>query len=99
MFEIEFAEGVVGDLTGLRAYDRARLLGRIEAQLRHQPAQETRNRKMLVGLVPPWDHLEPVWALRIGAYRVYYDVDEARSAVIVRAIRHKPSHQTTEDIL
>jgi mRNA-degrading endonuclease RelE of RelBE toxin-antitoxin system len=54
---------------------------------------------MLVGLVPPWDHLEPVWALRIGAYRVYYDVDEARSAVIVRAIRHKPSHQTTEDIL
>jgi len=99
VYEIEFAEGVVGDLAALRAYDRAHVLDSIETQLRHQPTQETRHRKILVGLVPPWDYAEPVWQLSIGAYRVFYDVDEGRSVVVIRAIRHKPPDKTTEEIL
>jgi len=59
----------------------------------------TRNRKRLVGLVRPWEHLEPVWELRDGEYRVFYDVDEAAAVIKVRAIRHKPPHKTTEEIL
>ena len=42
---------------------------------------------------------EPVWELRIGEYRVFYDVDEQLSLVMVRAIRHKPPHKTMEEIL
>jgi mRNA-degrading endonuclease RelE of RelBE toxin-antitoxin system len=37
--------------------------------------------------------------LRIGEHRVFYDVDEAARRMLVRAIRHKPPHKTTEEIL
>lgn len=99
MYTIEFAAGVAEDLAELRAYDRQRILDRIDEQLADQPAQVTRNRKPIVGLTPRWEHEEPVWELRIDEYRVFYDVDEAARRVTVRAIRHKPPHKTTEEIL
>jgi mRNA-degrading endonuclease RelE of RelBE toxin-antitoxin system len=37
--------------------------------------------------------------LRVGKYRVFYDVDEPAQRVIVRAIRAKPPGRTTEEIL
>jgi mRNA-degrading endonuclease RelE of RelBE toxin-antitoxin system len=54
---------------------------------------------MLVGLSPPWEYVPPIWELRVGEHRVFYDVDEEAMVVIVRAIRHKPPHKTTEEIL
>ena len=99
MYAIEYAEGIADDLASLRAYQRVRILDGIEAQLRHEPARQTRNRKILVGLLPPWGHVEPVWELRVGEYRVFCDVDEAAGVVSVRAIRHKPPHETTQEIL
>ena len=99
MYKITYSEGVADDLGRLRANRRAQVLDRIEAQLRREPSRQTRNRKIVVGLVPPWDHVEPIWELRIGEYRVFYDVDEAESTVIIRAIRHKPPHKRTEEIL
>nr|VFJ96811.1 MAG: Plasmid stabilisation system protein [Candidatus Kentron sp. H]VFJ97458.1 MAG: Plasmid stabilisation system protein [Candidatus Kentron sp. H]VFK04354.1 MAG: Plasmid stabilisation system protein [Candidatus Kentron sp. H] len=56
-------------------------------------------RKMIIGLAPPWEHIDPVWELRIGEYRAFYDVDEKISVVTIRAIRHKPPHKTTEEIV
>lgn len=99
MYELEYAEGVAEDLKNLRATDRKRILDKIDAQLRHNPTEETRNKKILVGLKPPWEHEEPVRELRVGKFRVFYDVDEETQQVIVRAIREKPPHQTTEEIL
>ena len=99
MYTIEYAEGVADDLADLRAYERTQILDRIEEQLTYEPTRQTRNKKILVGLVPPWEHVEPVWELRIGQYRVFYDVDEAASVVVIRAIRYKPPHKTTEEIL
>jgi len=99
MYEIEYAEGVVDDLVDLRVYQRKQILEHIEVQLTHQPTQQTRNKKILVGLIPPWEYVEPVWELRVGEYRVFYDVDEDASIVAIRAIRHKPLHKTTEEIL
>ena len=90
MFHLAYTEGVLENLKELRATDRKRILDKIEDQLRHNPTQETRNKKIVVGLKPPWEHEEPVWELRIGAYRVF---------VVVRAVRAKPPHQTTESIL
>lgn len=99
MYNIEYAEGVANDLNELRAYERAKILDIIEAQLTYQPTQQTRNKKILVGLIPPWYHIEPCWELRIDNYRVFYDVDEDISVVMVRAIRYKPPHKMTEEIL
>jgi len=99
VYLIQYAEGVVADLASLRAYERAQILDTVEEQLAHQPTQQTRRKKSLPGLVPPWEHVEPVWELRIGEYRVFYDVDEGRRIATVRAVRHKPPHRTTEEIL
>ncbi len=99
MFSVDYASGVVQDLAQLRAFERARILDHIEEQLTQQPAQETRNRKLLPGLKPPWDQELPVWELRVGEYRVFYDVDDTGRLVTVRAIRRRPPHATTEEIL
>ena len=99
MYQITYVESIADDLKRLQAGQRKQILNRIERQLTRQPTRQTRNRKPLAGLVPPWEYVEPVWELRIGEYRVFYDVDEAAAVVIIRAIRHKPPHKTTEEIL
>ena len=52
-----------------------------------------------MGLAPPWDHVDPVWELRVGGYRVFYDVDDTQATIKVRAMRRKAPHKTTEEIL
>ena len=47
MFTIEFSHSVVDDLADLRAFDRERLLDRIDALLTHEPASETQTRSDL----------------------------------------------------
>ena len=88
MFTIEYAEGVAEDIARLTAYRRKAILDAIEGR-----------RKTLPGLVPPWEHVPPVWELRVDEYRLFYDVDEADETVKIRAVRHKPAHKTTEEIL
>jgi mRNA-degrading endonuclease RelE of RelBE toxin-antitoxin system len=99
VFTISFAESIAADLAAIRAFERRQLLDQIEQQLLHEPARETRNKKILRGLTPPWEHVPPVWELRINQYRVFYDVDEVAGQVVVRAVRLKPPHKTTEEIL
>lgn len=83
----------------MRPFDRKPVLAAIERQLTTEPAVEGRNRKQLVNLVPPFEATPPVWELRVGEFRVFYDVDEARKKVVIRAVRRKPPHKTTEEIL
>lgn len=68
MYEFVYAEGVLDTLQPMRAVDRKRILEKIDEQLTHEPTQTTRNKKMLVGLTPPWETERPVWELRIGKY-------------------------------
>ena len=99
IFTIEYAKSLDDDLASLRAYARKQILDTIEKQLKHEPTRKTRKRKPLVGLIPPWEHVEPVWQLSVGEYRIFYDVDEDELVVKIRAIRLKPPHKTTEEIL
>jgi hypothetical protein len=59
MFIIEFAPSVADDLAELRAFDRTRILDEIDEQLTHEPNRETRNKKIVRGLIFPWEHEEP----------------------------------------
>ena len=63
-----------------------------------KPTVATRNRKRLEVASPSFEHVPPIWELRVGEYRVFYDVDESARTVYVRAVRLKEPHQTTEDI-
>lgn len=98
-YVIDYADGVEDDLASIRAYDRSLILDNIDGQLLHEPNQQTRNKKPLFGLVPPWLGIMPVWELRIGDFRVFYDIDVEGLVVTVQAIRLKPPDRTTEDIL
>lgn len=99
VFEIRLSEGVERDLRTVKPHDRGRILDAMEEQLSHEPNVVTKNRKILVKLIPPFEAVLPVWELRVGDYRVFYDVAEEEEAVYVRAVRHKPPHKTTEEIL
>ncbi len=98
MFEIGYADGMTDDFRKLRRRDRIRILDEIDEQLTHEPTKTTRNKK-LIRVKAPWRHDEPLRELRIGEFRVFYDVDEEAEIVMIRAVRHKPPHKTTEDIL
>jgi mRNA-degrading endonuclease RelE of RelBE toxin-antitoxin system len=99
VFDIRMSEGVERDLRAIKAHDRERIFDSMEEQLTHEPNVVTKNRKILVNLIPPFDAVLPIWELRVGDYRVFYDVAEEEEVVNVRAVRHKPLHKTTEDIL
>lgn len=99
MFELRYAEDSEAELKALRKFDRQTVIEHIEEQLPHEPGKETRNRKRLTGLKPPWSAVGETWELRIGELRVFYDIDKAEKIVTIRAVRKKLPHQTTEDIL
>ena len=99
MYEVQLSWSAERELEQIRPFDRNLILDTIEDQLTYAPMVETRNRKMLATLMPSFEHVPPVWQLRAGDYRVFYDVDEEEKIVIVRAIRLKPAHKTTEGIL
>ncbi len=98
MYTVEFVEAAIAEITRLRAAERAQILDEIEEQLSHEPTAETRRRKLLMGLEPPWESLRPVWQLRIGPWRVFYDVDDDVKSVIVRAVRKKGRKLTEETL-
>jgi mRNA-degrading endonuclease RelE of RelBE toxin-antitoxin system len=99
MYTIRFAAGVVDDLRQISAYYRRQILTAIDTYLTHDATSPSKRRKPLVNLIPPWDAVPPIWELRVGAYRVFYDVSEADLIVAVRAIRRKPRDKRTEEIL
>ena len=98
MFAIRLALGALQDLKRLRPHDRARVVDEIERCLVEQPREPSRNRKELTALVPPWEHVPPVWELRVDDYRVFYDVDAGARLVVVRAVRRK-GRSTTKEIV
>lgn len=98
MYRIEYSADVEQDLRAIPAFHRNRILDAID-ELTREPLRPTRNRKPLEGLVPPFEHVAPVWELRVGEHRVFYDVDQEEGRVTVRAVRRKPPHKPTEEIL
>jgi mRNA-degrading endonuclease RelE of RelBE toxin-antitoxin system len=97
-YEIVVHELAVKEPASLRALDRRRVLTEIRTELTDQPTVATRRRKCLIDLTPSFDHELPLWELRLGPFRVFYDVHDEEQHVHVRAVRRKESAQKTEDI-
>jgi mRNA-degrading endonuclease RelE of RelBE toxin-antitoxin system len=79
-YEIEFGEDAERHLRGLSARDRVAILDAVEEQLVHEPAVATRRRKLLR------ENPLAAWELRVGEYRVFYNVDGEGLIVVVIAI-------------
>jgi mRNA-degrading endonuclease RelE of RelBE toxin-antitoxin system len=97
-FTIVFTERAYEHLADLRPYEQTRIVDEIEGQLSHEPLRTTARRKELRGAAPSFEHVPPVWQLRVDAYRIIYDVDVQASTVTVRAILYK-GNKTTKEIL
>ncbi len=79
-FEIEFTPEALADLKALKKNDQGYIVDAIEAQIRQEPAGRTRNRKRL----RPND--VAAWELRIGRFRVLYNVESESSIVSIEAV-------------
>ena len=82
-FRIDFTEEAKTDLAWFSAYERKGIIEEIKCQLTDQPMLETRNRKQLR------DNPVARWELRIGKYRVFYEVAQETSTVYVGAVGFK----------
>lgn len=80
-YRIEYLPIAEEHLRALTARQQVIILNAVNHQLVHQPAVETRNRKpMRPNLIAPWE-------LRIGNFRVYYDIEyEPEPVVIILAV-------------
>lgn len=71
----------------LKKYEQQQVITGIEAQLQYNPDQEARNRKRL----RPNQVSE--WELRLGKFRVFYDVFEQVLVVRIEAVGYKDGNQ------
>ena len=65
-YEIVVHELAVEELASIRPFDQRRLISEIREQLANRPGVPTRRRKCLVNLVPGFEHVQPVWELRVA---------------------------------
>lgn len=82
-FEINLTEGAQADLRWFVTYAQRIIVDGIEIHLRYQPTAGSRK---IIAMQP-----NPVagWELRLGDYRILYDVDEAARIVTVEVIGEK----------
>jgi mRNA-degrading endonuclease RelE of RelBE toxin-antitoxin system len=83
MFTLAYTESAVDDLRYFRRYDQEIILQAIQTQLTSDPLTPTRNRK------PLGPNNLSQWELRVGDFRIFYDVDEIESSVTVKAVGRK----------
>jgi len=88
-FRIEFSERARDNLKILRKRDQQIVVDAIDVQLAHEPDRRTRNRKRLEeNTIAPWE-------LRVGPFRVFYDIDVENELVIIVAVGEK-THNTLQ---
>jgi len=69
MFTLEFTDSAIGDLRYLEKPEQRYILIALKLQLTKDPQVQTRNRK------PLRPNELATWELRVGAFRVFYDVE------------------------
>jgi mRNA-degrading endonuclease RelE of RelBE toxin-antitoxin system len=89
VYQILFTPRAQANLAKLRKRDQQVILDAIEVQLKHEPGKHSRNRKLLQE-----NPLAP-WELRVGSFRVFYDIEEERVTVVIVAIAARSTIRCT----
>jgi mRNA interferase RelE/StbE len=90
-YEIVITKVADDDLAALPAFDRTTILDAIELHLTHQPRQESRSK--IKKLVQP---AIGEFRLRVGDFRVYYDIIDDDRRVVVLHVYDKGRKATPE---
>jgi mRNA-degrading endonuclease RelE of RelBE toxin-antitoxin system len=99
MYQVEIVPEAVEELLEVPVFHRRVLQKLIESKLPVEPTRASRNCKKLEPLVTQFVYEPPLWALRAGEWRIFFDVDEEERKVTIRAIRKKPRGKRTEEIV
>lgn len=99
MFSIEIVPEAIDELQQVPIFHRRTVEETIEKRLRHEPEKVSKNCKLLEPLVASFEYDPPLWELRVGEWRIFYDVQKEDKRVVVRAVRKKPSEKQTQGIL
>jgi mRNA-degrading endonuclease RelE of RelBE toxin-antitoxin system len=83
MYTFKLSPEAIDDLDSFRKFEQRQIIDGIKKQLLNEPGVETRNRKRL----RPNQLAE--WELRVGDFRVFYDIDETIELVTIEAVGHK----------
>lgn len=87
MYEIEFTPEAIEDLKPFRKFEQQTIISGIDTRLKYEPTVETRNRfQMRSNDVAEWE-------LRIGKYRVFYNVENDVQIVSIEVIGFKRGNQ------
>jgi mRNA-degrading endonuclease RelE of RelBE toxin-antitoxin system len=79
-YTIDVSDDAKVDLSFYTAFERKIIVSSIRTQLQYQPLTETRRRKKLR------DNPVATWELRIGRYRVFYEVVQTTATVSIVAV-------------
>ena len=82
-FGIEFSARARDNFKGLRKRNQQVIVDAIQDHLAHEPGKPTRNRKLLE------DNPLAPWELRVGGFRVFYDIDVDAATVVIVAVGRK----------
>ena len=91
VYKVMYQPEAVAELNELRAFHRVQVLDGIAKSLTVAPATVRRKMKQL-----DLGGGDFIWQLRVGNYRVFYDVIDEERLVIVRHVRHKGRKSTGE---
>jgi mRNA-degrading endonuclease RelE of RelBE toxin-antitoxin system len=86
-YRIAFSRISLSHLRAFTAREQRIIRDALVEQLSYEPTVPTKNRKEMR------PNLLAVWELRIGDFRVYYDIDEEESIVDIRAIGIKEGNE------
>ena len=87
MYEITYTQAALEDLRWFQKHEQSIILDGIDASLQYEPTRTTRNRKPM--------RTNPIagWELRLGNFRVLYNVGETVSIVEIQRIGEKRGNQ------
>jgi len=88
-FKIQYSTEAAHDIRGMRAYDRSIILESIAKHLPMNPATPSGSRIKRMS--------QPYWSqfrLRVGQFRVYYDVNDAERIVNILRVLYKGTAPT-----
>ena len=86
-YDIEYTDEAFDDLGWFKKHEQREVLDGINQNLQHEPEKLTRNR------FPMRPNQTADWELRIGRFRVFYDVDQAARLVLIVAIGRKEGNK------
>ena len=84
-FDIDYTRTAANHVRSYRKYEQQIILDAADEQLQYEPTTETKKRKRL------GENPLSTWELRVGKYRVFYDViPEGEFGIVrIKAVGHK----------